>query len=974
MDGEIGAAFRVSGRSAALVLLLLIGAALACRLLDAEQASTAALKTITAIVVVGIVPGALITLLWRPRPQLSLLEIIGFGTAISFGVVQLLTILAVSAHLSPVVMLSMLLVGAALAAGRVIRLRAPRYGGQVRLRSAAAGQVRLRSVAAGQVQRSSSTIVVSVDELIVLLFVAALGWSLYVVGAPVDSAEDQIHAAIARRLSQLETPRFDNLYVTPGIVYTYPFPGTHYFMGLIARLGEIDALFLYHKIRCFWGTTALVMLYLIARAVFGKRAVACAVAATAVVLVWNGSFAMGFPTGWGQLVPYSHASDIAMTVLLPSLLAVAFWYVRAESTRERAFHFTATAMLALMLTMVHMREIVQFAAYLGCFAVVAAASRDFRPYFRRTVGLLALTLVLAAIYTAWQGWMVPLVDNIVDTQRAELLSIASARSLRELIVSPASTLFSDSLQKFDQIFIGLMPFFLFAGPVVVLLFRREPLVWLISSTTVAYLAVMSVPLLAIPYIYFTYFEILHLPVRNIIFFVYALAGAVLYAAVVALTRIDRTRLSPLIAGTVIGALALLTTLCLNRSHQGFFVPLIAAYGLTFVLSWGGPLVRRLTPRAVVTVIVILVALVALWPDHAPVPRSEQVTIRWISGLPDAQRATLEEQLSLAQGEPKPDRTDEVNVWNYRLTDLSADNVSKIVAHPDVVDTHFIDRSTFAVESQPPTGDHLPLGVTYVRWLQYPGRALLVVTALLIGALGLIVPAALASTRGTRAVASLDAAMSEPFYRRALPFALFLIPFAVWSMRPTVSPLTAALSQPTGQWETPRSIITKLPCVTSPRMQARFTEHLFSEDQVILPERTMCPPEFAVVEWMQTHIPVDAVLAIDRWDPYPPVMFSPQQAVVFPTLDASFIREDRLFDDYYAFFYERMRRYRVQPFFNTVETSGERDEFVEALGVTHIIVNPAHYDTLRPVLDNLPDKYVLRYDHAPWAVYEVKARG
>jgi hypothetical protein len=610
MNPERGAAVDVSTQALASFALLVIAAALACRFLDADRASAAALKTMTATFGVGLVPGVLIVLLWRPRPM-SILELAGFGIAISFGVTELLTILAVSAHLSPVVALTLLLGAAALAAGRVI-------------------------------QRATGTITVSVDDLIVLVFVVALSWSAYAVGAPVDSQEDQIHAAIARRLSQLDSPRLDNFYVTPGIVYTYPFPGTHYFMGLIARLGDIDALFLYHKIRFFWGLTVLLMIYLAARAVFGARGVASAVAVTAVLLVWSGVFALGFPTGWGNLVPYSHASDIAMGVLLPCLLGAAFWYLHAESSRERAFFATATGMLVLMLTIVHMREVVQFAAYLGCFAVVTATCRRFRPYLGRTVGLLVLTIGCAALYTAWQGSVAPLVLDIVERQRAELMSMAQSLSLRELVLEPVSTLLVSVAPKFDEMFNGLLPFFLFGGPAVVLLFRHRPLVWLIASSTVTYLAVMSVPLLAIPYVYVTYFEILHLPVRNLIFFVYLLAGALLYAIVVALARVDRTRLSIVAAGTLCGAFALLTVLCLNRSHWGFFAPLTVAYGLTFLCLWDGSLRRGIATRAVAVAAVSLAALFMLWPDHPSTPRSEQVTVRWSAkaGL-DAGRERLE---------------------------------------------------------------------------------------------------------------------------------------------------------------------------------------------------------------------------------------------------------------------------------------------------------------------------------------------
>jgi hypothetical protein len=230
---------------------------------------------------------------------------------------------------------------------------------------------------------------------------------------------------------------------------------------------------------------------------------------------------------------------------------------------------------------------------------------------------------------------------------------------------------------------------------------------------------------------------------------------------------------------------------------------------------------------------------------------------------------------------------------------------------------------------------------------------------------IVLPAALVTTRGTSAVASLGPALNQPFYKFALPFALVVIPFALWSARPTLSPLAMTPMPPAGRADTPRALFAQTPCVTTPRMPARF-----AEEEVVLPERTTCPPDPAVIEWVQTNVPVDGVFAVDRWTPYPPQVFMPQQAVVFPTLDASFIREDALFRDYYRVFEERVRRYRVQPFFNAVETPTERAAFVKALGVTHVLVSPSHYDELRPVLDGLPEQFALRYDRAQWAVYEV----
>lgn len=934
-----GVSFSVSARAAGIVILLIIASGLGCRLLDAEQASTAALTLLTATLIVGVVPGALVTLLWSPRPQLTALEVIGFGIGISFGLVQLLTILAISVHVSAAVILTILVIGSTVMAARVI-------------------------------QRPVGTVVVSVDELIVLSLLIVLGAFLYNLGSPVDWFEDQVHVAIVRRLSELQAPRLDNVYFAPGIVYTYPFPGTHYFMALIARLSDVDALFVYHKLRFFWGPAALVMLHLAARAVFGRPAIACAVTVTAFAFVASGTFAMvpGFRSGWGQLIPYSHASDVAMTVLLPALLVVSFGYLLAVSTRERSFFLTATAMLTLMLTIVHIREIVQFAAYLGCFLVATLAFRAFRPYARRTAALLALVLTIATIYTLWHREVVTQVSDLIGDQRARLVAIATTSSLGELVFAPASKVLGDFVLNAEPMFEGLTPLFLFAGPAVMLLFWRQPLMWLIVPATAAYLLVMSVPLLAIPYIYVTYFEILFTPVRNVIFFVYLFAGALIHATVVALTRIDRTRISPLVIGTLAGALALLVSLCVNRSNVGFFAPLIAAYGLAILLPWGSALTRKLSTGVVVAALLVVVGFVALYPEREPAPRLTTVAVRWTAGLPEQERAALEQRFSLADGEPNSNYSAEVNVWNYALNDPSQNNVRALVTHPAVVDTSDIDRRSFTVIPQSARSDHPYFGVQHVAWLQYPGAVLFLGAAVFVWTLGFIVPAMLATSRGRAAVGSLEAAMSEPFYRRALPYALFMIPFALWSARPTLSPLPPGAQAP--GIATPGALIAQLPCVATEQRLAPFSEDILGGERLLLPERTACPPDAAVIEWVDDNVPVDAVFAINRWNPYFPSVYMPQQVVVYPQIEVSFEEEHELFKTYYRFYDERIRKNRVQPFFNSVETPAERAAFVEALSVTHVLVDPAYYEEMRAVLDALPQQFTLKYSNGKWAVYEV----
>ena len=290
-----------------------------------------------------------------------------------------------------------------------------------------------------------------------------------------------------------------------------------------------------------------------------------------------------------------------------------------------------------MLTVVHIREIVQFAAYLGCFIVVAATVRRFRGHVAPAVTLLGVTLIIAIGYTVLQGAIAPRSNDIIGEERRNLVALAGGLPLQSMLFSPAASVLGDFVQDFDQMFAGLIPFFLFAGTIVIVVFRERPLIWLMSASTIAYLAVMTVPLLAIPYIYLTYFEILHIPVRNVIWFVYLVAGALLYLAAVALARLDRTYLSLVAVGSIGGLLALLATLTINQSARGYFVPLIAAYALTFLygISGGEPAgglkafgYRR---RAMVSLMALL-ALVALWPERDAVERSDQVTVRWTTGL------------------------------------------------------------------------------------------------------------------------------------------------------------------------------------------------------------------------------------------------------------------------------------------------------------------------------------------------------
>ena len=914
-------------------------------LLGAGEAWGAAVRLLSATCAVALVPGIAITLFVAPRPTLTLLELLAYAMAVSFALIELLTIAAVTAHFAPTVSLTIGAAATVLTAFWAMR-------------------------------RPACRVTMSIDDAIVVSLLIVLGICLYRTGSPVDWFEDQVHVAIVQRLSALQAPRLDNLYFVPGIVYTYPFPGTHYLMALIACVSDLDPLFVYHKLRFFWGPAALVMLYAIARLVFGPGGVAAAVTATAVALVFNGTFAAvpGFMSGWGQLTPYSHASDVAMTVLLPALLVMAFAYILATSARERGFFLAVAAVLTLMLTIVHIREVVQVAVYLGCLLAAAAAVRRFRPYVRPAGVLLGIVVAIAASYRIWQTQALPLVDSIVQGQREQLRSVLRSSPVADLIATPASTLLASFLPNHEQISGGMVPLFLLAGPAVFLLFRERPLVWLASLSTVVYLAIMTIPALAIPYIFLTYFEILYTPVRNVIVFVYLFAGAGFYAAVVAGTHALRpprpiTVVSMAAAGLAAGAFAIVVATALNRTAQGYLAPAMGAYALALVLASTTPSVHRSVRFKSIVAVGMAMGLLALLPERAPAERVTRIAVRWTAGLPPAEQASLERTFSLRGGEPHSARTEEVNVWNYQLGDTSRDNIQALVTHRRVADTNDIDRASFTVAPQPPPTDNPFIAVERFAWLQYPGWTAYLAVAVLMWMLAFVVPA-LITLRNGPAAATSRAAMAGGFHHLAIPFAALLVPFALVTTRPTLSPLYTGDARPRAS--TPRDLVAAIPCRTTPAVKAPFSEDILGTP-LMLPMREACPPDAALIDWVRANVPVESVLAINRWNPHLPSMFLPQQVVVFSHVEEAFRNEPEFFAAYWTFYEARLRSRQVQPFFNGVESLAERDAFVKALGVTHVLVDPAYHDEMRGVLDPLTDRFRLRYSGARWAVYEVISR-
>ena len=96
--------------------------------------------------------------------------------------------------------------------------------------------------------------------------------------------------------------------------------------------------------------------------------------------------------------------------------------------------------------------------------------------------------------------------------------------------------------------------------------------------------------------------------------------------------------------------------------------------------------------------VLILVLAVFVRASTPSPFAPRVRVRWTPSIADANRAALERQLHLLNGTRAVN-----NTWEYDLVDPSPASVAALVGHDEVVDTHYIDRSTALVAPDAPTG-------------------------------------------------------------------------------------------------------------------------------------------------------------------------------------------------------------------------------------------------------------------------------
>jgi hypothetical protein len=460
---------------------------------------------------IGVLPGLLFTMLAGAIATGSMLEAAAIGVGASLALVQMLTVAALWLHLSPPKVILVL------------------WGGSCAL------AVMLFAWSPRRQQRAAIT----GWEWLVAALAVVVGAVLYAQNPrlPWLSGDEAMHVSVIQHLTFEPRPGLHNISPLPGMIWTYPFPGIHYFVALVSRAVDLEPIFVFQKLRAFWGPIALLTLYAMARLIFASERAAIASALAAAVLTLNGVFGPVSST-WGQLAPLSTPSDIAMTVVLPLLMLFALHFVVADTRRAAALYLCGALALAVILTVVAIRDVVQFLVYAGASWVVYRFVIKQRTTAFRLGAIVVATTALVVVYLKWYHAVAGSFDAIAVERRRTLIETFAALSpLHYLTPIFEHGSFVVNQQYF---FYAWFPLVLILAPLALAAYSTHPLVPVVGASLLAYAVIVFVPVVSIAYVYLTYHEILFTPVRNSLVFIYVLAGPLLLLAADAIDNL-RTR-------------------------------------------------------------------------------------------------------------------------------------------------------------------------------------------------------------------------------------------------------------------------------------------------------------------------------------------------------------------------------------------------------------------------------------------------
>jgi hypothetical protein len=203
-------------------------------------------------------------------------------------------------------------------------------------------------------------------------------------------------------------------------------------------------------------------------------------------------------------------------------------------------------------------------------------------------------------YVTFHRRLIDYVGPALAPATERLGRLAAEMSLWDWVASPLNdSTFSIGLRT---LFSGPNGLLLLLCPLVLIAFRTGALTIFFAASMAGYALIIRFPALTIPYLQLTYVEMFFAPVRNVIFFLYVLAGPLLYLGANAIARLRRRWVAA-------GALAL-TCLVLWRvwkyggrvleRYQGLFLLIVVLLCVIALAAHRSAAVQRLAGRLLPT--------------------------------------------------------------------------------------------------------------------------------------------------------------------------------------------------------------------------------------------------------------------------------------------------------------------------------------------------------------------------------------
>ncbi len=359
-------------------------------------------------------------------------------------------------------------------------------------------------------------------------FLIAGAVALYPKGSPVYGItfEDFWHLAPLARLAGSQALAVTGTFVEPGLAFTHPASGMHFFMAMVANASGEEPIFVFNKMRSFAGFLAPLFLYLTARRIFARPVTATFAGLGVIVLVMTGSLA-DTKWHWGQAAPVSHNTDLVMSMLVPGVGWMVLATLGAAPGRRFRWWLAATGGLFLFLVCSHIREGPQVLLYLGMFA---ATMIRFPSQGRRALVLAGVLAAMIYGYQQWHHHNVPQITEHVNEHRQALEKAMHLMHGWDWWRSPVAVYPIETLwEGWHGVFIVLLPLVLaWWGR------RREALGVILGL--LAALLLIRIPALSLAANWSTYDEILMFPVRFFTPFSLLLPGALLWGLAASLSQ------------------------------------------------------------------------------------------------------------------------------------------------------------------------------------------------------------------------------------------------------------------------------------------------------------------------------------------------------------------------------------------------------------------------------------------------------